>query len=519
MSERCTNEAIYSDDGTTLLSAQVESSTFVVRDGCKVIARKAFMYQDALQTIELPNSLETIEPFAFACTSLEHFEAPAHLHTIGEKAFFQCRELRSVNLNVGLLEIGEDAFMNSAVKKLRIPASVCFLGRGIVSGTPLANSGNMHNFVIDSANTNYLFDGHGGIYKKGEDSLRLEEFFLVDEPNHDVLSGTIEIAPKAYLRALGIRKVQLPEGLVCIGAAAFAHCSTLEDVTIPETLKVIERDAFLHTALVTLNLPEGFEALGTGAVLTGTGNRATLHEINIHPGCKRYYVENDFLCERKPERGNHAILYFGQGSEVAVPQSVTVVDDFSFPCEHTIRELVLHKGIQQFGSLAIVPGTYVQTIVIELEEPVDGCKEARICFPTPPIGSNMYFDLFRQSNIDFDYMYLQSDHLAYFARDTFERCSIMVERLMNPLFLPDKTAELFRETLARTLKEACMAFALHGYMNGFDMLVELGLLNKEGIERMVGQMSEAGDAHATAYLLELKRKCFPATSMNDYFAI
>lgn len=61
---------------------------------------------------------------AFSRTRLRKFTAPPSLRRIEKRAFFRCRELQSVTLNEGLVEIGEEAFAESGVTGLRVPASV-----------------------------------------------------------------------------------------------------------------------------------------------------------------------------------------------------------------------------------------------------------------------------------------------------------------------------------------------------------------------------------------------------------
>ncbi len=519
MGDAAQSEAVYSQDGTVLLSAQVQGAILEVKNGCKVIARKALMYQECLERVVLPDSLEAIEPFAFACTRLARFEAPPRLRTIGEKAFFQCRELRSATLNEGLTHIGEGAFSSTSIDGLRVPASVEEIGRGLVASTPLASSGAVMRLVVDSANQHYLADGVGGVYEKHSQGLRLLEFMATDAKHHEVRAGTSEILPKAYLKGHALECVVLPEGLERIGKGAFAECSNLQQVTIPDSVRTIGVDAFRHAGLTSIRLPAGLECLGEGALVTGAGCDATLRCATIEDDCARYYVENGFLCERREQEGDHAILYFGSMPDARVPKSVSSIGDFALARAEGIRTLVLHQGVRQVRPLAVVPGTHVRAIVVELPEPICGKSAATIRFPRPILGNNLYYDVFDSDGIDLARMYLQSDHAAYFARDTFERCSIMAERLACPICLSEKAENLFRETLGRTVREACAVFARHGYREGFARLVELGFLNEANIESVLAQLADIADAGLMAYLLELKRKSFSRSSVIDRFSL
>ena len=75
-----------------------------------------------------------------------------------------------------------------------------------------------------------------------------------------------------------IKKIILPEGLVCIDAGTFDFCNTLEELEIPESVQIIGEDAFATCPnLKTINLlPEnGFYLMDNG-ILYDTGRKTLL---------------------------------------------------------------------------------------------------------------------------------------------------------------------------------------------------------------------------------------------------
>jgi hypothetical protein len=78
-----------------------------------------------------------------------------------------------------------------------------------------------------------------------------------------------EIGKKAFYRKDAIISVAIPEGVTVIRENAFFHgspiFSKLERVTLPSTLRVIEKEAFYGTALKSIVIPEGVTEIGTEA--------------------------------------------------------------------------------------------------------------------------------------------------------------------------------------------------------------------------------------------------------------
>lgn len=62
----------------------------------------------------------------------------------------------------------------------------------------------------------------------------------------------------------------LPDHVEVIGSKAFFRCKELKKVIFPDTLKVIEAEAFRFTGLEELNLPEGLVELGDSAFSNAT---------------------------------------------------------------------------------------------------------------------------------------------------------------------------------------------------------------------------------------------------------
>lgn len=71
----------------------------------------------SLETIEIPDTVETIGQSAFFCTALKTLTLPEGLTAIESFAFADCEKLESVVLPESVETVGERAFSDSAIFK------------------------------------------------------------------------------------------------------------------------------------------------------------------------------------------------------------------------------------------------------------------------------------------------------------------------------------------------------------------------------------------------------------------
>lgn len=77
----------------------------------KTIGREAFMGNETLNTIVMPDSVEVISSYAFwNCTNVSFDKLPANLKTIGIGAFYRCNHLISVTIPDGVTELPQYSF-------------------------------------------------------------------------------------------------------------------------------------------------------------------------------------------------------------------------------------------------------------------------------------------------------------------------------------------------------------------------------------------------------------------------
>lgn len=93
-------------DGTKLLEYKGNKEHVVIPAGITEIGKLAFSNNKTLRTVQLPDSLRTLDTWAFdGCRNLEHIVFPSQVESLGTWAFGNCEKLERVTLPSRLSEL------------------------------------------------------------------------------------------------------------------------------------------------------------------------------------------------------------------------------------------------------------------------------------------------------------------------------------------------------------------------------------------------------------------------------
>lgn len=177
---------------------------------------------------------------AFTATGLESVTLPDTLETIGDAAFVT-NELTTVTLPRRLIHLGEYAFKNNKLTSLTLPDSLTAVSRD-------AFANNLLEAVA-------LPDGLATI---GDGAFLENRLTSVTLPDTVTSVGEWAFADNA------LTSVRLPDGVRSIGRSAFVD-NRLTSVTLPDALTTVSRYAFANNRLTSVDLPEGLTAIDQAA--------------------------------------------------------------------------------------------------------------------------------------------------------------------------------------------------------------------------------------------------------------
>ena len=401
---------IYRKSDGALLSLAVNVSHYRVRKDCPRICHKAFANREDLLSVELPEGVSVIEPFAFFRSGLRSFTAPTSLRVIERRAFALCEQLQEAHLNEGLYTIDEEAFANTALCEIELPASLQTLG-GRFCGTPhvvVCEDGSekfLPEVRIAPGSAHFLIDDQQGLYQRTEQGLVFVELLNSSAKEYALDPRTKAIAPGAFARQANLVSVELPASLQDIGAQAFSGCSLLTRLEGSPALRNIGNSAFSGTALQTLRLPATMERLGKNALVVreGTGfvPPRLIAQVELDPQCPTFFFDNQFLCQRLASGGVAVIMYCGEDRRVRIPDCATEVRAFCLVNVDNLESIETHDGIAFYGTNCFLNTQIPHTVVVNLNrQPLQGHRRIVLQYPNNSTGR----DALRQSFTSRNYL-------------------------------------------------------------------------------------------------------------------
>ena len=205
----------------------------VLPKGLKVLREESFSHT-ALDEIILPQGLEIIESFAFGTagsgplavqTNVSEVVIPDSVVSIGEHAFADRDNLKTLVMSENIEHIGSKAFLGTAWYEAQPEGYICF---------------------------GDILYAYKGDFPEGS---------IVTIP-----SFIKKISGKAFEQTKGLKKIIIPEGVILNGDSIFIGCSSLEEAVLPSDLKELPEHTFFNTGLKSITLPDGLEVIGKKAI-------------------------------------------------------------------------------------------------------------------------------------------------------------------------------------------------------------------------------------------------------------
>ncbi len=329
------------------------------RDNCNALIETASntLLKGGINTI-IPNSVTSIGDWAFGgCTRLTSINIPNSVTTIGEAAFTECG-LTSVTIPNSVTSIGNGAFSITNLTSVTIPNSVTNLGDNVFWDCPLVSVTveNPIPFAIGSDTFSEIPDnvilyvpfGSKTAYQTADywkDFKNIVEYGEIPFADATVKSlcvknwdtngdGELSLNEAAAVTSLGtvfknskitsFKELQYFTGLTSIDEGAFSS-STIIEVTLPETVTSLAKEAFLYCkSLTAIHLPAKVQTIGQNALSGCSALTAiTVDEAN------EYFCDIDGVLFNK-DKTTLVQFPIAKNTDYTVPEGTKVIGRDAF---------------------------------------------------------------------------------------------------------------------------------------------------------------------------------------------
>ncbi|MBR4237271.1 leucine-rich repeat protein [bacterium] len=191
---------LYTKNGKQLILVPLSiGESIIVPDGVEVIGPYSFYENKLIKTVILPNTITNI----------------------WNQAFQNCSSLETIEMQDGIIEIGENAFSGcSSLKSIYIPSTVRRIG--------------VNAFYGCSSLTKVYIDDVASW-------CQIEFEWRMAYIGSNFYSNPLIYARNLYLNGELLVDLVIPEGVEKIGVLTFYNCKSIMTVTLPSTLKTIQK--------------------------------------------------------------------------------------------------------------------------------------------------------------------------------------------------------------------------------------------------------------------------------------
>ena len=290
--------------------------------GVKYLGVKSVKIPEQVTIGEKGHNVTAIEACAFAnCRALERVEFPETLKHVGEHAFFGCASLTKVHLGRNVWYVAENAFENCE---------------------------NLEEVTVADNNKRIIVKDrvcyNPQLYGDGYDILFVPRDL---KGAITLLDGLKTIKPYAFAGCTSLTSITIPNSVTSIGWGAFWGCISLTSIIIPDSVTSIGNYAFRGcTSLTSLTIGNGVTSIGEDAFW----------------GCNS--LTSVTIPDSVTSIGSSAFQSCGSLTSITIPNSVTNIGGYAFYGCDSLTTVTIGNGVTTIDVAAFEKCTSLTSVTI-----------------------------------------------------------------------------------------------------------------------------------------------------------
>lgn len=326
-----------------------------------------------IKKVVLDKKITSIGEYAFYdCRNLTSINIPSGVTKIGRSAFYQCQSLSSVTIPNGVSKIEYDCFVGcDSLRSIIIPdsvteiASYSFNGCDSLSSITLGeNITNIDfNAFIGTAYYNSSYNWNNKVLYIGKYLIEAKD----DITSCTIKSGTKLIADDAFDDCASLKSVTIPDSVTYIGEYAFVGCTALSSISIPDSVTIFSNYMLSGcTSLTSITIGKNVETIQYGAF----NNCTALTQVNWNAVNASITTSYTHPFSYVGQKGSGLRVVFGETveripnyalgmsdsskcpnlSEVVIGSNVTSIGDYAFYQNKTLTNITIPKNVKTIGT-------------------------------------------------------------------------------------------------------------------------------------------------------------------------
>ena len=216
---------------------------------------------------EMPNfGDKTIAPWKKYSFLIDSVYIGDSITYIGNNAFRNFARLQSLTIPKGVVAVGYTIAEGSNLQTVYINASLQDANASIASGVISSPIG---DWIVGDGHAYFTFDDTklaNVHFADDVTSIAPYMFTMCDSLRSIIIPNSVKIIGRnAFEACHNLASIQLPSSLEVIDTACFFKTTALQTIVIPTTIKRIASEAFVYSAITNINLPEGLEVIEDAA--------------------------------------------------------------------------------------------------------------------------------------------------------------------------------------------------------------------------------------------------------------